>query len=155
MELKNFKQFVLNEDDNSYLEKKVKDEHAAEDHLENEGVIWTDFDFNHPKGVGFNRDGKTVAHYDKDKGRLHIYNNPADYTGDKEVSKFDDEISDNTKDMKKYYDKEGLGTGSDYAKGEKSDLAYAGYQDEDDEEDRDWEDENNWQMDDLPFDEDV
>jgi hypothetical protein len=153
--IKDFKEFTINEsEDAPFIKRKVKDEHAAEDHLENEGVMWTDFDFNHPDGVGFKDGDNTVAHYDKNDGHLHIYADPADSFGQDEVSKMDNEVKDKDNSMKKYYKEDGEGDGSDTSDTEEYDEEgnYIGSADDADD---DWENENSWQLEDLPFDDEV
>jgi len=77
--LKDFKNFSVNEDERFELQEyKVKDVHAAEDKLEDLGIVWTDF-INHPDGKGFGRDGDLVAHYDEAEKMLYVHEDVDQY----------------------------------------------------------------------------
>ena len=156
MKLNNFKDFNrINEAEDHYSNRKVKDWHAAEDHLEKEGVLWTDLDRNHPDGVGFNRDGKTVAHYDKHDGHVYLHEDPAEgwEEGEDAVSTMDDGISDKSKSDDAYYKKDGLGDGSDFAAGEVDAEDEEAYRHAKGFDDEGWsnDEEEGMGLDDIPF----
>ena len=124
--LKDFNQFINESSQEHYMKRKVKDWHAAEDHLEKEGVMWTDLDFENENGVGFKDGEETIGHFDNETGHLYIYNDPmTSYSSEK----IEDTYSDDSEDYKEEY------------------------REEEDEEETNWDDENNWELEDLPFDE--